>query len=113
MLTPPSVFAGVATELTAITGRPPIEAGKDGEEEADRPRELVWLLDLPGRGQVTLPKWHPRLVLRESDIEDEAELMFVQTHGAGLFEVGVRVDESGCNEGSSDTSYGRVAWIPV
>jgi hypothetical protein len=113
VLAPPGVFAGVATELTAITGGPPIEADKDGEEEDGRPHELVWLLDLPGQGQVTSPKWHPRLVLRESDIEDEAELMFVQTHGAGLFEVGVRVDESGGNEGSSDTPYARVAWIPV
>ena len=113
MLAPPGTFAGVAIELTAIIGGPPIEADKDGEEEAGRPRELVWLLDLPGQGQVIPPKWHPRLVLRESDIEDEAELMFVQTHGAGLFEVVVRVDESGGNEGSSDTPYGRVAWVPV
>jgi hypothetical protein len=82
VLTPPRVFAGVATELTAIVGGPPIEADKDGEEEAGRPRELVWLLDLPGQGQVTPLKWHPRLVLRESDIEDEAELRFVPWRGA-------------------------------
>jgi hypothetical protein len=49
------------------------------------------------KGQVTLSKWHPRLVLRESDIEVEAELMFMESHGAGLFKVGVRVDESGAS----------------
>jgi hypothetical protein len=109
VLAPPSVFAGVANELTAIVGEPPIEVGVQ-EGEGEEPRELVWLLDLPG--QVT-PRWHPQLVLCEPDIEDEAELRFVHTHGAGLFEVGVRVDESEGKRGWSDTPFGRVAWIPV
>lgn len=104
MLAPPSTFAGVVNELTAIVGEPPIEAIQE------EPLEFVWLLDLPG--QVT-PKRHPQLVLCEPDAEDEAELRFVQTHGAGLFEVGVRVDESGGKRGWSDTPYGRMAWIPV
>lgn len=108
MLAPPSVFAGVVNELTAIVGEPPIEARH--EEAEGEPRELVWLLDLPGQ---VAPKRHPQLVLCEPDIEDEAELRFVQTHGAGLFEVGVRVDESGGKRGWSDTPYGRVAWITV
>ena len=111
VLAPPSVFAGVATELTAIVGGPRI--GAEEEEEDRRTRELVWLLDLPGQGQDTPPERHPRLVLREPDIEDEAELRFVQTHGAGLYEVGVCVDESGGKQGWSDTPYGRVAWISV
>ena len=110
VLAPPSVFAGVATELTAIVGEPPIGAEK---EEDRRPRELVWLLDLPGQGQDTPPERHPRLVLREPDIKDEAQLSFVQTHGAGLYEVGVCVDESGDKRGWSDTPYGRVAWISI
>ena len=114
MLAPPSVFPGVANELTAIVGEPPIEmvhGDDDEEEEGEEPlRELVWLLDLPG--QVT-PRWHPQLVLCEPDVDNEAELRFVQTHGAGLFEVGVRVDESGGKRGWSDTPFGRVAWIPV
>ena len=38
---------------------------------------------------------------------------FVQTHGAGLFEVGVRIYESGGKRGWSDTPFGRVAWIPI
>ena len=101
MLAPPSVFAGVATELTAIVGEAPIENSES---------ELVWLLELPG--QVT-PKWHPQLVLCEPDVDDEAELRFVQTHGAGLFELGVRVDEGGGKQGWSDTPFGRVVWIPV
>lgn len=66
-----SVFAGVATgltELTAIAGMPPI--GADKEEEAGQPRELVWLVDLSG--QVVPSNWHPRQVLRELDIEEEA-----------------------------------------
>jgi hypothetical protein len=98
-------------------GEPPIEAAdqeewdeEEEEGEGERPRELVWLLDLPG--QVT-PKWHPQLVLCEPDIEDEAELRFVHTHGAGLFEVGVRVDDSRGKRGWSDTPFGRVAWIPI
>jgi hypothetical protein len=106
VLAPPSVFAGVVNELTAIVGEPPIEA----IHEEGEPLELVWLLDLPGQ---VAPKRHPLLVLCEPDIEDEAELRFVQTHGAGLFEVGVRVDESGGKRGWSDTPYGRVTWIPV
>jgi hypothetical protein len=97
--------------LTAIVGEPPIGAEK--KEEDRRPRELVWLLELPGHGQDTPPERHPRLMLREPDIEDEAELRFVQTHGAGLYEVGVRVDGSGGTHGWSDTPHGRVAWISV
>ena len=49
---------------------------------------------------VTPSKWHPQLVLREPDVENEAELWFVQSYGVGLFEVGVRADEvrgSGAN----------------
>ena len=62
MLAPPSVFEGVAAELTAIIGKPPIVANKDDreeeeeEEKRERPRELVWLLDSPG--QVTPAEWH-------------------------------------------------------
>ena len=111
MLAPPSVFAGVAKELTAIVGEPPIEVLQEDEQGDDSvPRELVWLLDLPG--QVT-PRWHPQLVLCEPDIGDEQELRFVQTHGAGLFEVGIRIYESGGKRGWSDTPFGRVAWIPI
>ena len=87
--------------MTAIVDEPPIVADK--EEEVRRPRELVWLFELPGQGQDTPSERHPRLVLREPDIEDEADLRFVQTDGAGLYEVGVRVDESGDKRGWSDT----------
>jgi len=116
VLAPPSVFAGVANELTAIVGEPPIEMAdqeewdEEEEGEGEQPRELAWLLNLPGQAA---PKRHPHLVLCEPDIEDEAELRFVHTHGAGLFEVGVRVDGSGGKRGWSDTPFGRVAWIPV
>ncbi|KAI9507130.1 glyoxalase-like domain-containing protein [Russula earlei] len=101
VLAPPSVFAGAAAELTAIVGEEPIDVSSN---------ELVWLLDLPG--QVT-PKRHPQLVLCEPDVEDEGEMRFAQTHGAGLFEVGVRVDESDGKQGWSDTPFGRVAWVPL
>ena len=37
--------------------------------------------------RVTPPKWHPPLVLREPDIEGEAELRFVQSHGAVLLKL--------------------------
>ena len=46
VLATPSVFAGVANELMAIVGELPIEVVQEGEGE--RPRDLVWLLDLPG-----------------------------------------------------------------
>jgi hypothetical protein len=71
-------------------GEPPIEVVQ--EEEGEEPRKPVWVLEQPG--QVATP-WHPQLVLCEPKIEDEAELRFAQTHGVGLFEVGVRVDKSG------------------
>jgi hypothetical protein len=78
---------------------PPIEAmvREEWDEQAEEGkgehlRDLVWLLDLTG--QVT-PRWNSQLALCEPDIEDEAELRFVDTHGAGLFEVGVRVDDGG------------------
>jgi hypothetical protein len=51
--------------------------------------------------------------LGDPDVEDEDELHFVQTHGAGLFEIGVRVDGTHGKRGWSDTPFGRVAWIPV
>jgi hypothetical protein len=81
---------------------PPI--GADKEEEAGQPRELVWLVDLSG--QVVPSNWHPRLVLRELDIEEEAGLRFVQTLSAGLFEVGERFDESRGRQSWLDTLYG-------
>ena len=101
VLAPPNVFVGVATELTAIVGEPPIE---------DSEGKLVWLLDLPGK---VTPRWHPQLILCEPDVDDEDELHFAQTHGAGLFEIGVRVYETHGKRGCSDTPFGRVAWIPV
>jgi hypothetical protein len=52
-------------------------------------------------------KWHPQLLLCEPDVEDEDELRFVQTHGAGLFEIGVLVDGSRGKRGWSDTPFGR------
>jgi hypothetical protein len=110
VLAPPSVFAGVTNELTAIVGEPPIEVLQEEERDDSTPHELVWLLDLPG--QVT-PRWHPQLPLCEPDIEDEQELRFMQTHGAGLFEVGVCIYESGGKRCGSDTPFGRVAWIPI
>ena len=79
---------------------------EEEERDGSAPRELVWLLDLPG--QVT-PRWHPQPLLCEPDIADEQELQFVQTHGAGLFEVGVRIYESGGKRSWSDTPFGRVA----
>ena len=102
VLAPPSVFAGVATELTAIVGEP--TTGAEKEEEDRRPCGFVWLLNLPG--QDTPPERHPRLMLRELDTEDEAESRFVQTHGAGLYDVGVCVDKSESKRGWSDTPYG-------
>jgi len=102
VLAPPTLFAGVATELTAIVGEPPIE---------DSDGKLVWLLDLPDK---IAPRWHPQLVLCEPDVvdEDELHLHFVQTHGAGLFEIGVRVDETHGKRGW-DSPFGRVACIPM
>lgn len=67
-------------------------------------RELVWSLDLPGQVE---PKWHLQLVLCEPDVETEAELRLVPTHSAGLFEVSVRVDESGAKWHRSVTPFGR------
>ena len=90
-------------------GEPTIEVLQEEKRDDSEPRELVWLLGLPG--QVT-PRWSPQLLLCEPDIE-EAELRSVQSHGAGLFEVGVRIYKSGGKRGWSDTPFGRVAWIPI
>ena len=48
-------------------------------------------------------------MLRELDVEYEAEMRFVQARGAVLLEVWVRIYESGGKQGWSDTPYGRVA----
>lgn len=67
------------------------------------------LLDSPD--QVTALKSHPRLVLREPDVEDEAELRFVQTHDTRSFGFGVRIGEWGQagGQGSSDTPDGEIS----
>ncbi|KAH9053736.1 glyoxalase-like domain-containing protein [Lactarius vividus] len=107
VLAPPRTFAAVSAEFTAILGEAPIE-GPAGAH--------VWLLDLlPGGATVTPEnsKLHPRLLLCAPDASDEAEVRFVESHGAGLFEVGVRVDEDGEKRGSSETPFGRIAWVPV
>lgn len=104
LLTPAHTFAAVCAEITAIVGEAPI-SGPAGA--------LVWLLDLLPEGAVKDLRLHPRLLLCEPDASDEAETRFVESHGAGLFEVGVRVDEDGGKQGWSETPFGRVAWIPV
>ena len=77
----------------------------------------LWLLDLlPGDVKASQPKdlkLHPRLTLRELDVNDEAEMQFVESHGAGLFEVGVQINEDGGKRGLSETPFGSVTWIPV
>ena len=105
MLAPPSEFAGVTNELTATVGEPSIEVLQEEGDDSE-PRELVWLLNLPG--QVT-PRWHPQPVLCEPNIEDEAELRFVQIHRAELFRVGIHINESRRKRGWSDPPFGRVA----
>lgn len=51
------------------------------------------------------PSQHPQLVC-EPDIDDEAELRFVQTHGAGLFELGCALTRVGASAaGWSDTLF--------
>jgi hypothetical protein len=108
VLAPQSTFTAVSAELTAILG----EASIEGPAGAH-----LWLLDLlPGDVAASQPKdlkLHARLLLCEPDASDEAEVQFVESHGAGLFEVGVRVDEDGGKRGLSEMPFGRVAWIPV
>ena len=58
-------------------------------------------------------KLHPRLSLCELDVNDEAmkldeaEVQFLESHGAGLFEVGMQINEDGCKRGLSETPFGR------
>ena len=105
VLAPRSTFTAVSAELTAISGEAPIEGPAGGH---------LWLLDLlPGDMTPKDLKLHSRLLLCEPDASDEVEVRFVESHGAGLFEVGVRVDEDGGKRGFSVTPFGRVAWIPV
>jgi hypothetical protein len=74
----------------------------------------LWLLDLlPSHVTPKDLRSHSRLLLCEPDVSDEAEVRFVESHGAGLLEVDVRVDEDGGRRGLSETPFGRVAWIPV
>ena len=79
------VFAEVTAELTAIIGVPPIGASEEVEA-----RELVVAL-------LAQPSYATSVVsatdaARKSDMEDEAELGFVRTHGAGLMVRIVRWD---------------------
>jgi hypothetical protein len=107
VLAPPRMFTSVSAELTAILGEAPIK-GPAGSH--------VWLLDLLPGGITTTPKdlkLHPRVLLCEPDASKEDEVRFVESHGAGLYEVGVQVDEDSGKRGSSETPFGRVAWIPV
>ena len=54
-------------------------------------------------------KWHPQLVLRKqrdpAGVEEEAELMFIQSQGPGLFEFGMHVDENGDKRHWSDMPF--------
>lgn len=63
------------------------------------------LLDSPD--QVTVLKSHSRLVLREPDVEDQAELRFVQTHDLGPFGFGARVGEWGASRGPGLVGFPR------
>jgi hypothetical protein len=70
----------------------------------------LWLLDLlPGDVTSKDLKLHSRLLLCDPDASDEAEVRFVESHGAGLFEVGVQVDEDGGKRGFSETPFRSVA----
>ena len=71
-LAPPGVFAGIIAERTAIVSEPATEAAASLCGSRPNCAQLAW---------------HPLPVLCEPDIENEAELRFVQSHGAGLFKV--------------------------
>ena len=87
MLAARCAFTTVSAELTAMLGEAQIE---------DPAGAHLWLLDLlPADVTPKDLKLHSRLLLCEPDASDEADVQFVQSHGAGLFEVGVRVDEDG------------------
>jgi hypothetical protein len=102
MLALPSVFTGIATELIAIVGEPPNRGFGGGARVAAQTCRAN-----------SRPSGYTQLLLCKLDVDDEDELRFVQTHGAGLFEIGVRVDERCGKRRWSDTPFGRVAWIPV
>ena len=101
MLAPLSVFTDIATKLTAIMGEP---------------QSRFWRGSSCGRSNCRAnshPSGYTQLLLCKLDVDDEDELRFVQTHGAGLFEIGVRVDKRCGKRRWSDTPFGRVAWIPM
>ena len=102
-----TIWGADGTATAAVqNGRTPVAYGTArSPKEAGRRRDLVWLLDLSGQSQVTPSKWHPQLVLREPDIQDEAELRFVWAFSAGLFEVGEHLDESGGKRDWLDIGY--------
>ncbi|KAI0061996.1 hypothetical protein BV25DRAFT_1825858, partial [Artomyces pyxidatus] len=85
-------FSEVSKELESVVGEPPVVLS---------PSEHAWVFAVPSSDAV----WHPRLILREPDANDEAEAKFIETHGAGLFEVGVRVERG--EKAKVDTPYGR------
>lgn len=76
-----------------MIGSPPISASE---------KEVQWELD-------TVNHKKPKLILRSAD--DDDELAFVDSEGTGIHEVAFRVNY-GEGEGSGNTPYGKVRWIP-
>jgi hypothetical protein len=93
MLAPPLVFPQVTTELMAIICEEPIDISLT---------ECARLLDLPGQ---VVPKSlrHPPLILCVLDVNDEAEMQFMQPRGVvGLFEM--CIDENRGKQGWLDNT---------
>ncbi|KAG5642319.1 hypothetical protein DXG03_002994 [Asterophora parasitica] len=95
ILAPTQELQSISRQLTSVIGNPPV---------ASTETEITWHLD------ALHAKHGPSLVLRSPS--DRSETAFVREEGVGIFEVAFAVKDSR-REGSDDTPYGKVIWVPA
>ncbi|TBU42111.1 glyoxalase-like domain-containing protein [Dichomitus squalens] len=98
LLVPPDALAATARQLTSVLGASPYSSTAE---------EVAWHLDLrPSR--VAPPSKIP--VLRVGAAESDEEKEYVRAHGAGIYEVGFAVSDSGQGR-ETKTPFGKIVWV--
>ncbi|KAJ7253371.1 glyoxalase-like domain-containing protein [Mycena haematopus] len=96
LLTSESSFVAVYEQLRVVIGEPPISQG---------PAEARWHLSTLNGARP------PTLILSTPSHQEQEDFVSQSSPTANIYEVGFRVGEDG-REGSIETPFGRIVWIP-
>ncbi|KAH9890539.1 glyoxalase-like domain-containing protein [Cubamyces lactineus] len=101
-----SQLAAYTKQLTTVLGVPPRDSAATGAS-ASSSREVVWELERQPEQSVETRTAPALLIMKAA--EDDEEREYVRTRGAGIYELGIVVADSG-KEGMVRTPYGQAVF---